>query len=98
MEDWPFDQTPNAAATTTVGVLERGMPILVVQHFEDEHDWAFLCGTTNEESDGRVIGMRTALRLDPSLASIADLPPGWIARRVSVGAEWVREPAEASAD
>ncbi len=29
--DWPFDQQPNVAAITTVGVLERGLPILVVQ-------------------------------------------------------------------
>lgn len=89
--EWPFDQAPDVAAITTVGVLD-GLPILVVQHYEDDHSWSFLCGTTNDDRDGRVIGMGTALRLDPTLRSIADLPPGWIARRSSAGGDWSREP------
>ena len=88
---WLFDQRPNVAAITTVGVLEHGLPILVVQHYTDDHSWAFLCGTTDCTEDGRVVLMAEALRLDPTLTSIADLPPGWIARRQRVGGEWVRE-------
>ena len=91
---WPFDQAPNVAAVTTVGVL-RGLPILVVQHYSDDHSWAFLCGTTGKEEDGRVIGMGKALELDPALRDVADLPPGWVARRESVDGEWVREPQDA---
>jgi len=34
-------------------------------------------GTSNATEDGRVIGMGTALKLDPTLATIADLPSGW---------------------
>ena len=89
--DWPFDQSPNVAAITTVGVLENKLPILVVQHYADDHSWSFLCGTTDNPDDGRVVGMRTALELDPTLASIADLPVGWIARRDAVGSDWVKE-------
>lgn len=90
--DWPFDQAPNVAAISTAGVIERDLPILVVQHYADDHSWAFLCGTTDDAAEGRVIGMGTALKLDPSLRSIADLQPGWIARRTTVGGEWIREP------
>ena len=90
--DWPFDQAPNVAALTTVNVLEHGAPILVVQHYEDDESWAFLCGTTNADGDARVIGMLTALRLDPTLREIADLPPGWRANRVARGAPWRRIP------
>jgi hypothetical protein len=89
--DWPFDQAPNVAAITTVGVIHRALPVLVVQHFGDDHSWGFLCGTTDETKDGRVIGMGEALLLDPGLRSIADLPPGWIARRSSVGGAWSKE-------
>lgn len=89
---WPFDPKEIVAAITTVGVIEKGLPILVVQHYEDDNAWAFLCGTTDDEQDGRVIGMGEALRLDPSLRTIADLPPGWIARRPAVGGAWTREP------
>jgi hypothetical protein len=88
---WPFDQGPRVAAFTTVGVLEQDLPVLEVVHFADDHSWAFLCGTTNAVEDGRVVAMATALRLDPTLESVADLPPGWTARRTHVGGEWTRE-------
>lgn len=94
--DWPFDQAPNVAAITTVNVLERGAPILVVLHYDDDDSWAFLCGTTNDEGDGRVIGMRAALRLDPTLREIADLPPGWRAERAAVGGPWRRAEDQAA--
>lgn len=87
---WPFDQEPNVAAITSVGVIERGMPVLLVVHYEDDHSWAFQCGTTNADRDGRVICMGTALLLDPSLREVADLPPGWIAWRAALGGEWSR--------
>lgn len=90
--DWPFDQARNVAAITTRGVLENGLTIRVVQHFADDHSWAFLCGTTDATEDGRVIGMGEALALDPTLSGIADLPPGWIAHRSAIGEQWTRRP------
>ena len=90
--DWPFDQAPNVAAITTVQVLKNKLPILKVTHYSDDHSWAFTCGTTNATEDGRVIGMRQVLLLDPTLRTIADLPPGWTAWRERVGDEWNRAP------
>lgn len=90
--DWPFDQAPNVAAITTVHVLKNKFPILRVTHYSDDHSWAFTCGTTNATEDGRVIGMHEVLSLDPTLRTIADLPPGWTAWRERVGAEWDRAP------
>ena len=86
---WPFDQKPSVAAITTRQVLE-GHPILCVVHYSDDHWWAFTCGTTDEVSDGRVILMAEALEMDRSLASVADLPPGWSASRERVGDAWLR--------
>lgn len=94
--DWPFDQGPNVAALTTVNVLERRGPILVVTHYDDDDSWGFFCGLTSADADGRVIGMGHALRIDPTLRTIADLPPGWTARREHVGGPWHRMPAESS--
>ncbi len=88
MNNWPFDQAKNVAAITTRGVLEERLPVLTVIHFSDDHSWAFLCGTMNETSDGRVITMEQAWNIDPSIAEISDLPPGWIAWRSRVGGEW----------
>lgn len=90
MTDWPFDQGRNVAAITTRQVVHDGLPVLVVTHYADDHSWAFICGTTNESDDVMFISMERALSLDPSLVSIADLPPGWTATRDTVDADWVR--------
>jgi hypothetical protein len=93
-DDWPFDQGPNVAAITTVNVIDHDAPVLVVVHYDDDDSWAFLCGTTNADADARVFAMSSALRRDPSLREIADLPPGWKAWRAAIGAPWQRAPAE----
>jgi hypothetical protein len=87
---WPFDQTPTTAAITTRYVIAREQPITVVLHYSDDHSWAFLCGTTNDEKDGRVILMREAVEIDTSVLEIANLPPGWKAWRKEAGAPWQR--------
>ncbi len=92
MTQWPFDQARNVAAITTRQVIEDGSPILTVLHYGFDHSWAFVCGTSNATEDGRVIGMGEALRMDPTLATIADLPPGYCAYRTAVGKPWIREP------
>jgi hypothetical protein len=88
MHAWPLDQSPNTAAITTRQVLEEKKEIRVVVHYEDDGSWAFLCGTTGEEKDRRVIAMSEAIELDDSLMKIADLPPGWKAWRESRMAPW----------
>src|SRR4051794_29600310 len=89
-DDWPFDQARDVAATTTRQVLSDGLPILRVTHYSDDHAWAFVCGTTDDKTDGRVIAMEEALKIDPTLSDIADLPPGWTAWRKELGGAWHR--------
>lgn len=91
MEDWPFDQAPDVAAVTSQSVID-GAPILLVVHYSDDHSWAFLDGEDMDMDSGRVVAMKTILAYDPSLAAITDLPPGWVARRESVDAEWQTAP------
>jgi hypothetical protein len=88
MKTWPFDQSPNTAAITTRQVIDDKKPICVVVHYADDHSWGFLCGTTDDEKDGRVITMREAIALDESLLTIADLPLGWKALRPTQGEPW----------
>ncbi len=89
--DWPFDQAPNVAAITVRSILE-GAPILHVSHDIDDDGWQFLDGRAADLDEGRVIGMGTALDLDPGLREIADLPVGWVAWRESATHPWKREP------
>jgi hypothetical protein len=91
LADWPFDQTPNTAAITVRSILE-GAPILHVSHDADDDGWQFLDGRAADTHEARLIAMREAVKIDPTLRTIADLPPGWIAWRKTPSDPWVREP------
>ena len=88
--NWPFDQDPATATLTTKQVVEDGFPILQVVHYSDDHSWGFTCGTSNEVDDGRIVCMSHLVELDPTIISIADLEPGWVAYREAVGERWER--------
>ena len=88
--DWAFEDSPNTATITTVKVLERRAPILLVTHDEDDGGWQFLCGTTNDDADARIVGLGTIVKWDASVNELADLPLGWRAWRESIDAPWQR--------
>ncbi len=66
---------------------------MLVSH-DDEGDWQFLCGTTNDPADGALVSLGTMLARDGTLSEVADMPDGWIAEQAHVGAEWVRSKVE----
>jgi hypothetical protein len=92
VDHWPFEDTPNTASITTRQVLEQGAPILLVTHDADDGSWQFLCGTTNETADGRVVGLGEMYARDTTLGELANLPEGWRAWRSAVGFPWQRGP------
>lgn len=89
-KDWPFDQAPNVAAMTTRQVVESHYPVRQVVHYSDDNSWAFLCGTTEDEQDYRLVHMSDIVMMDESLLSISDLPPGWSAWRDELDSTWER--------
>lgn len=89
--NWPFDDAINTAAFTTRPVLEQGLPVLLVSH-DPEGDWQFLCGTTTELEDCKLVCLGCAFQRDPTLAEVADLPLGWLAEREAAGGAWERFP------
>ena len=91
-DEWPFEESPNVAVITTVKVLEQGHPVLLVTHDEDDGAWQFLCGTTNDTDDGRVVGLREMVQMDASLKDLADLPLGWRTWRATPADTWHRAP------
>jgi len=90
---WPFQDAINTAVFTTRQVLEGLCPILEVYH-EHDGDWQFLCGTTQDEKDLKLVCLGCMAESDPALVGLADLPRGWSAIRPATNAEWVREPYE----
>jgi hypothetical protein len=86
-----FIDDPRLGVLTTAPVL-AGAPILMVSHDADDGGWQFLCGTTNDPADGRIIHLKEIVAMDPTVTEVADLPLGWIAFRGKVGEAWTREP------
>ena len=89
MTAWPFRDPPNTASITTRQVLE-GAPILRVTHDADDGGYQFLCGTTVDPADARIVGLGRMFGRDPSLGELADLPEGWQAWRAAPGRPWKR--------
>jgi hypothetical protein len=91
MSAWPFADPPDLFVLTTQPVLD-GAPIRVVSHDEDDGGWQFLCGTTLEAADGRVVHLDHMLDTSPALATMADLPLGWTASWCDDHQDWHRQP------
>jgi hypothetical protein len=92
VNNWPFADKPNTASITTRQVLE-GAPILLVTHDADDGSWQFLCGTTDDTADGRIVGLGQMYARDATLGELADLPEGWRAWRATPTHPWERGPA-----
>ena len=84
---WKFDQGPNMACIACRSVL-AGRPVLVATHYEDDHSWAFMDGEPADTATALVVAMSEVVDHHPDLHEIADLPPGWSARRVAAGEPW----------
>jgi hypothetical protein len=53
---------------------------------------AYIAGAPKKPyGNANLVTMAEMLRLDPTLRSIADLPPGWTATRPGAGGRWVRQ-------
>jgi hypothetical protein len=89
---WPFPDAPNTVVFTTRGVIEKGNPILLVTHEQDDGAWQFRMAKTVSAKEGRIVALDEIVFNDPSLMELADLPRGWIAVRDSSTAKWKRRP------
>ena len=89
-DNWPFDQPRNCAVMTTRQVMNQIEPILAVYHDEDDDGWQFIGASDASESNGCVISLQEAVDLDPTVAEVADMLPGWFASRPDAKSLWQR--------
>ena len=94
---WPFADAVNTASFTTKHVLDGRKPVVEVYHDHDG-DWQFLCGTTTDVADLKLVCLGCMLERDPSLADLADLPCGWSATRDGLRDNWKRDAFKDSDD
>ncbi|WP_369942327.1 hypothetical protein [Xanthomonas medicagonis] len=66
-------------------------PVREVYH-ERDGDWQFLCGTTLDEKDLKLVCLGCMVETDHTIAELADLPAGWCATRQEPGCAWSRVP------
>ena len=88
---WPFNLPVETGVFTTRQVLEGVEPIREVYH-DPDGDWQFLCGTTLDAADLKLVCLGCMVERDLSIGELADMPPSWCARRRSEGADWIQEP------
>jgi hypothetical protein len=92
VDDWPFADAPDVGVLTTQPVLD-GAPVRDVHHDQDDGGWQFLCGTTLDTDDARILHLGGLVELVPSVIPLADLPLGWSATWCEEHDDWHRRPA-----
>ena len=90
---WPFPGgrfPDDLGAVVQRTVLDGRLPALVVAHAEDG-DWMVGDGVNDPNEPGATTAthMRHVVALDPSVGTLAELPPGRRADRESAAHEWV---------
>ncbi|AMR25731.1 hypothetical protein A0257_00595 [Hymenobacter psoromatis] len=92
--DFKFREERNIAVFTTRQVLE-GSSILRVIH-EADGDWQFLCDTSYDIDDLKVVRLDEIVKRDPTVNELFQLNYGWQARRIVEAAEWQKEEHEST--
>lgn len=94
--EFRFREERNLGIYTTRQVLE-GLPILHVSH-ENDGDWQFLCDTTTDVADLKLVCLEEIVKRDPTINDLYDLNYGWSAWRESREDEWQRWEQELGED
>jgi|SRR5262245_46705987 len=89
-EGWRFADAPNTAVFSTKGVTQGREPILFVTHDAEDGEWQFLGARGAAEDEASLVALSTIVKLDRTVAELADLPLGFVARRDSASAPWRR--------
>jgi hypothetical protein len=83
---WESDLAPSII--TTPDIAEGKTPILWVVHEPYPFGWVFYGANTDLGPRPAMLAKEEALRIDPSLEGVENLPVGWQARRKSVQDKW----------
>ncbi len=84
--NWPFPAPISIAAFCTDKVAREDFDVLRVVHDHDG-DWQFLDDTTDVPGECVLLCLGCVFERNPDIATVADLPRGWAARREVAGGE-----------
>lgn len=86
--NFPFSDSENTAVFTCSHVLEDGADICYVTHDEDDGAWQFLCGENHNETQARIVSLKSVFEQDASVGALSNMPLGCGAVRESRGSAW----------
>ncbi len=86
--NFPFSDAPDTACFTCCHVLDENKPILYVSHDEDGY-WQFLCGENHTQTDARIVSLAEILKIDSSIADLAELDYGEYAEAEDMKSDWI---------
>ncbi|WP_406698784.1 hypothetical protein V5E97_07845 [Singulisphaera sp. Ch08] len=92
--NWAFAESQTHAVVTLKQITEGEAPILLVYHEKGDGDWLFLDGGPFSVEEASLVPLQMIATLDPSIAELATLPPGWTARRSARDMPWQRSPSK----
>ena len=91
MNTWPFSDPPNVAVFTSKTIIDKSDWIQTVTHDEGDGAWQFHPHKGTDESEAKVVSLKTITQIDPTVLSLANLPLGWTAWRNAKDGQWKRE-------
>jgi RNAse (barnase) inhibitor barstar len=72
--------------------MNDGKLITHVYHDEDDHGWQFHSDDESSMKYAMLVALKEVVELDASILEVADLQPGWMARRTATDPSWTRQP------
>ena len=85
-----WDDPMDPVVITTAAIADGQSHVLLVHHEAGHGGWQLYDGSDISGQKPAVLPKAEALKLDPSLRPITDLPVGWAAYRETPTAPWVR--------
>lgn len=88
---WLIAGHPDDDCSAVRQIADGSMPILSAFYDQDVGEWCFMTDEEVLPEDRVEARLGLIVKGDPSLLGLADLPPGWLARRDSKRSRWIYE-------
>ena len=88
-----FKQADTTAVFTTMFVLEENKDITIVTHDIEDGAWQFFSSDRFDsyEDVAKIVGLGEIINLDNTILELANMPEGFVARRLFKGDKWIIE-------
>ncbi|AIP33011.1 hypothetical protein DR64_537 [Paraburkholderia xenovorans LB400] len=89
---WPFSELPNVAVIANRKIVQGREWIAYVSHDSDDGAWQFHTSAQEPPTEGEaaLVSLESIMKIDGTIAELADLPLGWHAWRKSKSEPWQR--------